>query len=856
MNKTITKKVSKKTKRNKKQVQETLLLVGIGSSAGGLVAIEKLFMNIKNDPSLAISFVIISHMDPKRHSYLVEIISNYTSMKIKEIDNEEIIQPQHIYVIPPDKTLIVKNHHFHLAARRKDIGTINNFFDSLAIEFKNKCIGIILSGTGSDGALGLQTISKNNGLTIVQDPKSSSFSSMPQSAIDTGVIDHVIKAEEISKEITSYYQYLQSGSIIENNSKKELDFLHDIYSIIKKTTGIDFTDYKSNSIIRQINRHMIQNKFKNNNLYIKFLKESDAETQTLSKLLLIGVTQFFRDPESFLFLGKHVISKILSEKKNNESIRIWVCGCSTGEEAYTLAIIFKDLLTKLNSKREIKIFATDVNETSIIFARKGNYPLSAQKDISPSHLAKYFNKQENSLQIKDEIRNMIIFATHNIATDPIFSNIDLTSCRNLLIYLDTKLQKTVIPLLIYSLNQDGHLFLGHSESLGVSSKYFKQISPKHKIFQINIKRDKQLTLIQSFNSITTGPVYKQEKGVFPTDEKSLQKIVSKIILESYSPSGVVINKDNDIIYYHGKTSAFLETNTGKVNMNIFNLIIDDLRTAIDVAVENARSHSKVITSEEVQVEKNNKTILFKVTVSPLAELDEDFEASDNHLLLVLFEKSILSKNLVSSKDLAGNSSIALKKEIKSTKIFYENKLKNLEIQSDNSLKKLDGIQTVNEELQSSNEELETSREELQAIYEELQNVVSEQETKLKTLSDASDDMSNLLASTEIGTIFLADDLKIKRFTPAVRKIVNLNSADIGRSITDFASALNYKDLGLDIKKVLKELTSSDSFITNENETTFHMRIHPYHTVDNRIDGVVLTFVDITDYEHFLQNESV
>jgi len=852
------KKIAKKSKSSKivkSKIDKTpvRLIVGIGSSAGGLEALEQLFMNMNLDLDKDITFVIIAHLDPKRHSYLVELIAGYTSMNVKEAEENEKILPHHVYVIPPNETLSIVKGDFHLKPKKKlsaPINSIDIFLNSMAIEYKNRCIGVVLSGTGTDGALGLQEIGRNNGLTIVQDPKNSKFSAMPKEAIKAGTIDHVLSADEIPKQILNYYDYLLSDINFDENSKKETSFLRQIYSIVQNVMGIDFTDYKSNSIIRQVNRHMIKHKIKDNVSYLKMLERYRDETKAIANSFLIGVTQFFRDPEAFLYLSKNTIPQIFKEKKDNSPIRVWVCGCSTGEEAYTLAILFKEFMSKNDISREVKIFATDINEESIKFARKGNYPANIQDDIAPQLLSKYFIKEQENFQIKNEIRRMIIFATLNIIIDPIFSNIDLTSCRNLLIYFDTKLQKKIVPLLIYSLNQNGHLFLGHSESLGSNATYFKQTSQKHRIFQINIEKKMQLALIESFNTSIPRSTHSIDGREQSLHEINLQKIVSQTILDHFSPSGVVINKENEVVYYHGKTTPYLEADTGNVDMNIFSLLNEELRSSVDSVIRKSRSQSKIAHLKNLRFRSD----LLNITVSPLLDIQEGTTKKVFPFYLILFEKipDILSSDNTNKKDNSDfQNSIELKNQMTSTKIFYENKLKNLEILNDKLLTQIDATQTTNEELQSSNEEIETSREELQAIYEELQNVVSEQDEKLKKLVEASDDMSNLLASTEIGTIFLADDLIIKRFTPAAKKIVSLSPQDIGRSITDFASALNYKKLDLDIKKVLKELISFDRYITTESNATYHMRIHPYRTVENRIDGVVLTFVDITEYERFI-----
>jgi two-component system CheB/CheR fusion protein len=724
------KKIPSKKTIKKKNLK---FIVGIGSSAGGLEALEHFFKNISAKSGA--SFVVVSHLDPKRDSYLIELISNYTSMSVGEVKEGESLQPNFVYVIPPNKTMIVKDGVFHLNSKEKSKSTnhsIDTFFISMAKDFKSRCVGIILSGSGTDGAQGMLEITKQNGLTVVQTPESSKFDAMPLAAIKNGNIEHILDVDEIPKAISSYYKYLQSGPIFDEESNNDKHLLSQVYSIIKDVTAVDFTEYKRNSIIRQIHRHMNKNNFKNEADYIKFLSKSKLETRVIANSILIGVTKFFRDPGSFLYLSKYVIPQIFESKKEKEVLRIWVCACSTGEEAYSIAILFKEQNEKNKTSKNVKIFATDINAESISFARKGRYPLAINKDISQKRLEKYFVKKDNSYQIKNEIREMMIFATHDITVNPTFSNMDLTCCRNLLIYLNSKLQNKTMALLTYSLDKGSFLFLGHSESIGESSKCFKTLSQKHKIFQMNIEKSDQFALIEPHIAQKIRMAQSYDGKILSNQTIHLREIVSSLILKSFAPCGVVINKENNIIYYHGKTSEYLEADTGKVDMNIFNLLREDLRFDVGLALDNSRKESKVIHSEDINLEINKHSRIIKLIVAPLVEPVDIQSNQEFTLQLILFKK--LPNNIIINKVATKSSdkrqdSAKYKKEIEAMKLFFENKVKNLEVAQEDFLLQIDKLQTTNEELQSSNEELETSGEELQAIYEEFYKILSQSRMK-------------------------------------------------------------------------------------------------------------------------------
>lgn len=849
---TSNKKVLKKSKSTKKTLspnKKDFFIVGIGASAGGLKAFKLFFDNTPSNSGMA--FIIVQHLDPEHKSLLRELIAEHTKMKVSEISDGMNIQPNNVYIIPPKKNLKIFHNTLQLigiAKQRAPIRPIDSFFHSLAEDKKNKAIGIVLSGTGSEGTLGLQEIRKGGGIAIVQDPKSAQFDGMPLSAIAAKTADYILLPEQMPAKLIQYVK--KNNSKISGNQSELVipteNQLKKIFMVIRYQTGYDFSSYKTNTIIRRITKRIVLNQITSIDDYIHFLQTNPLEVEKLYKDFLIGVTSFFRDEEVFGCIREKVIPPLLEKSKEKQELRIWVCGCSTGEEAYSLAILFSEALEKNKKHLKVLIFATDIDKEAIKFARTGIYPESIAANVNPEQLSKYFTPNEHGYQVKRETREMVVFAHHNVIKDPPFSKMDLITCRNLLIYMNSDLQKKIIPIFHYSLNGDGILVLGTSESLGDYSNLFSVFDNKIKIY----KKKRNITLRK------TNREFELTHILYPTSTKlsmqnlnskkkiDISNITEKILLNNYAPPYVIIDKNNDILYFSGNTGLYLEPPKGEARLNILEMAKNGLKIDLKNAISKVRISKKEVRTNEVEVKVNDHFQPINLIVKPLLSKEIDLGA-----LIIIFEtakeSSVKSNGLKSKREKVFDIS-DLQKELKITREHLQTAIDELEISNENLQTTNEEFQSSNEELQSTNEELETSREELQSVNEELITMNTELQDKIEQLSQANDDLNNLLRSIEVATVYLDRDLKIKRFTPAATKIFNLIPSDIDRSVTHLSSNLLYKELADDVKYALKTLAVKSVEVPATDSTWYGMRIIPYRTAENIIEGVLVTFVDITE----------
>ena len=833
-------------------------IVGIGASAGGLEALEGFFSHMPSDSNIA--FVVVQHLSPKHKSIMGSLLKKHTKMKILEVEDGMVVKPNHIYLNPPSKNMVIINGTLQLMELEKGHFVnlpIDHFFRALSQDQAEKAICIILSGTGTDGTLGAKAIKGGGGMTMVQTEKQAKYDGMPRSAIDTGLIDYILPLEKMPEELVKYIQhpYIEGPENIGINKQQFQNYLQKIFVLIRSETGHDFSNYKQNTIRRRIERRLAVHQIDDIAEYIRFIQQTPMEVKTLFKDLLITVTNFFRDPESFEVIEKKVIPQILKNVSGDSPVRCWVPGCATGEEAYSIAMLLVESIEKSKKHTNIQIFATDIDEDAIEFARMGIYPDSIAADVTPERLKRFFIKDDNVYKIKKQIRDMVVFATQNLITDPPFSKLHMVSCRNLLIYMDQVLQKKILPLFHYTINQDGVLFLGSSESIGEYADLFSPISAKWKIFKrkgIVLEGDLGYPKIPFYD--TTVPYQKGDEGKI-LREADIRDLAQKVILEEYSPSCVIINNKYEILFFSGDTNKYLSPPVGEPTFNILKMAREEIRYKLSNALHKAIKQKTNVLVENLRVRQNGNYLTIDMIIRPITEPKDQ-----TGLVMVVFnnktqiETTNKKQKKLPEKKAESQRIVALEQELQSAKEYLQTTIEELETSNEELKSTNEELQSTNEELQSTNEELETSKEELQSTNEELITVNSELQNKVDELSQANNDINNLLASTEIATIFLDNNLLIKRYTPSITKIFNLIQSDINRPISDITTNITYDEIFKDAQDVLSTLIRKEIDIKNKDNNWYSMRIAPYRTIENVIDGVVITFVDITEVKNVFEEK--
>jgi two-component system, chemotaxis family, CheB/CheR fusion protein len=823
-------------------------IVGIGASAGGLEAFEQFLSSVPDNSGMA--YVIIQHLDPNQKGMLPELLQRITKMKVFQVKDRMTVMQDCVYVIPPNKSMSISNGVLHLSESVEERGLrlpVDFFLRSLADDRQEKSIGVILSGMGSDGSSGIRAIKERNGIVMVQEPSTAKFDSMPRNAIDAVLVDIVAPAKELPERLHDFFNKIPVIKSEKEIGIQERSALEKIIILLRIHTGNDFSLYKKNTIYRRIERRMIVHKIDDIATYAKFLQENPKETTILFKELLIGVTNFFRDPAVWEKLKEEILPTLIAKQEVGTVLRAWVPGCSTGEEAYSLAIVFKEALEKINPHGGIslQIFATDLDNEAIEIARRGIYPENIANDVSQIRLNRFFNKTDEGFRANTEIREMIVFAQHNIVMHPPFTKLDILSCRNLLIYMDAELQKKLIGLFYYSINPGGLMVLGSSETIGTQNQHFETEDTKLKIYKRAIIDLKHVSL--DFPSSFSRPKSVDAVIHAPSDpSQNIEMLANQLLLQYFSPPGVLVNENGDIIYISGRTGKYLEPAVGKANLNIFAMLREGLRKEFPSAFHKAVSTKEQVVLHNIKVGTNGSTQIINVNIQWL-----DKPEPLNGLVMIIF-RDIQDISDIKPKAKSANKSLnliqqsELEEELNRTreemqKTFEEMQTSQEELKSAN-----EELQSTNEELQSTNEELTSSKEEMQSLNEELQTVNAELQTKVDDFSRVNNDMKNLLNSTEIATLFLDKDLNIRRFTNQATKIFKLIKSDIGRPFTDLVSDLIYTDLVADANEVLKSLVFIKKQIPTKDGRWFSIRIMPYRTYDERIDGLVMTFFNITD----------
>jgi two-component system, chemotaxis family, CheB/CheR fusion protein len=819
-------------------------IVGLGASAGGLEALEKFIAQVPADSGIA--FIVVTHQHPGHLSMLPELLQKHTHMHVELARDGAVVKPNHAYLSPSEGYLAILNGVLHVM-EPEDTGLlrlpVDYFFRSLAEDQKERAIGIVLSGTGSDGTLGVKAIKGAAGMTMAQEPQSAKYSGMPSSAIATGLVDYILPVEHMPRQLLRYVKgsYL---AIAEPEVADELELpepMQKINVLLRLRTGHDFSAYKPNTIRRRIERRINIHQLKGPLQYLQLLQDNPNELDLVFRELLIGVTHFFRDPEAFDMLSKAVLPEMLAGRSDGSAVRVWVAGCSTGEEAYSLAILIQEGMNRLKRHFAVQIFGTDLDNKAIETARAGFYPEGIVRDVRPQRLERFFIKEDGGYRVKKEIREMVIFATQNVLKDPPFTKLDLIACRNLLIYFKPDAQRRLLELFHYAMNPRGVLFLGSSESISNLGDRFTMANKKWKIFNRKGATIGSHSMPQDFSpaapATEVGP--KAEKdGVEAGRKLPLLLVIEKMLLKSFVPASVIVNDRGDIVYIHGRTGDFLEAAAGQPRLNILEMAREGLRVELSTALRRAANQKGPVVHESVRVKTNGDFSSVRLTVVKLVEPE-----AIRDLILVMFQikpevKPVAGKKAAKSSPKAPPDAVlALERELQYTKETLQSTVEELETSNEE-------LKSTNEELQSVNEELETSKEEMQSLNEELQTVNAQLEAKVEDLGEANDDMQNLLNSMEIATIFLDPDCKIKRFTVEATKLVNLISTDVGRPLADLASNLDYAELQSDAAEVLRKLVPRRREVRTESGDWREVRISPYRTTENVIDGLVLTFVDI------------
>ncbi|MFA5181567.1 MAG: chemotaxis protein CheB [Syntrophales bacterium] len=846
-------------------------IVGIGASAGGLAAFEAFFsaMPANVDPGMA--FVLVQHLAPDHKSILTDLIRRYTRMQVYEVQDGMAVQPNCTYIIPPNRDMAFLNGTLQLLEQTSFRGMrlpIDFFFRSLAQDQRERAICIVMSGTGSDGTQGVRAIKGEGGMVIVQNPESTEYDGMPRSAIATGLVDYVLPVAEMPAQLISYVAHAfnkRIHQVLLPPAPRVEDALKKICILLRAQTGHDFSQYKQNTMVRRVERRLAVHQIDRLDGYVRYLQQNPAEVEALFRDLLIGVTNFFRDPEAFAALDEQVIKQLFAGKPEGAAVRVWSLGCSTGEEAYSLAILLQERMEAMKQTFKVQVFATDIDSRAIDVARAGAYPANIAADVSPERLARFFsqNQEGGVYRITKGTRDLLVFSKQDVIKDPPFSKLDLISCRNLMIYMSGDLQKKLIPMFHYALNPGGVLFLGTSETVGEFIDLFAPVDRKWKLYQR--KEDPRGVYRRTLGGFVP-PLTKEEDRSAPKPATAGHREASKIpvrelaeqaLLHEYTPASVVVNEGGDILYIHGRTGRYLEPAPGDAGMNIAKMVREGLRRELVTALHKSATFKETIIYPDLRVKTNGDFINVNLTVRPLTARPEATVAPI--LFLVSFEDAPAALPVRPGQtegtdsgavDAPADSDVRvarLEQELRAKEEYLQTTLEEMETSNEELKSSNEEMQSVNEELQSTNEELETSKEELQSVNEELGTVNSELQTKVSELSRANNDMNNLLAGTGVGTVFVDHQLRIRRFTPAATQLINLIQTDVGRPVGHIVSNLrDYDRLLEDTQAVLDTLIPKELEVQIKGGNWYLLHIRPYRTLENVIEGAVLTFFDITE----------
>jgi two-component system CheB/CheR fusion protein len=821
---------------------EPLAVVGIGASAGGIRALQTFFQAVRPVPGIV--FVVVMHLPPERESVLPQVLQTYTTMKVQQVVERVRMTPDHVYVIPP-------NRHLHLADGYLEVSDfdeprwrsapIDIFFRTLA-EVHPDGIGIVFSGSGTDGTVGLQAIKECGGITMVQLPEEAEFDSMPRSAIATGLIDFVLPAAELAAKVVELHQYGLPPRLsleAEDLPASETDVLRRILVWLQVNTGHDFSGYKNSTVLRRIERRMRVTQVDSHSAYLEYLRHTPLEARVLLKDLLISVTHFFRDPAAFDALQQQVIPRLFEDKTPGETIRAWVAGCATGEEAYSIAMLLLEQADAAEHRPEIQLFASDPDEDALAFAREGVYPAAVAADVAEVRLQRFFVREGAYYRVRKDLRDTVLFASHSLLKDPPFSQLDLISCRNVLIYFQRELQDKVYELFHYALKPQGYLFLGSAESIEGGSKLFQEVDKVHRLYR-------RLSLVHGTMRLPDLPLNTEILGrkpspgtrrVSPQQEASVAE-QHRLALEAQAPPSLLVEADSTIAHISETANRYLQLSAGMPSLNLIRTILPELRLEMRTALFRALEHQQSTTTAPLPAEVRGQQRLVQLFVSP----------APGGQVLVMFIDTPVPEFGSPPAEVSDESDWPLRQmemELETTKVQLQSALESAETQQEELRAANEELQSINEEYKSTLEELETSKEELQSINEELKTVNQELKNKVEDLSQANNDLQNLMASTDVATLFVDRQLTIRLYTPSLTQIFNIVPTDQGRPLEHVTHRLVYADLIRDIRHVLNTLVPIEREVAQNDERYYLMRLTPYRTMEDRIDGVVVTFIDIT-----------
>jgi two-component system CheB/CheR fusion protein len=849
--------------------RKDFFVVGLGASAGGISALREFFTHVPADSGMA--YVVIMHLSPQHESNLSAVLQNHVAIPVTEVTATVKVEPNHVYVIPPTKYLVMVDGVIRLTQPERPRGghtSIDLFFRTLAQHYGKDAVAIVLSGTGADGTLGLGRVKEEGGFVIAQDPAEAEYSDMPRSAIATDLVDLVLPVAEMPDKLRALRDgalRLPLPSIDEPEAEVpsyEVDegALREILTLVRLRTGNEFQQYKRPTLLRRIMRRMHVHELSDLRGYLLFMRERPDEVAALMRDLLITVTSFFRDHDSFEFLEKEIIPQLFAGKGPNDQVRVWSVGCATGEEAYSLAMLLAQHRATLLDAPRIQVFATDIDDRAIAQARECRYPGTLSVDVPPERLRQFFIKDGDHYQLKKELRDTVLFASHNVLRDPPFSKVDLISCRNLLIYLNREMQERTLEIFHFALRSDGYLFLGSSESAEIVPALFAQTDKKHRVY----RRRPALGLIgTAAPSLALGKWHVKLPEVGGDGRAQSAGKLHEEVVEQFAPPSVLVNEEYDVVHMSAHVGRYLQLSGGELSRNLMKLVHPDLRLDLRAALLTAKNLADGAAAESrrisVEIDGQKRSVNLSVR-----SVDGDHETARG-FLLVIFDETVEAATLgpqAAQRESDGLDIVRqLEIELQRTKDQLRVTIEQYETSTEELRASNEELQAINEELRSATEELETSKEELQSVNEELTTVNQEYKDKIDEIGRANGDLQNLMASTDIGTIFLDRSMRIKLFTQPAQVLFNITPADVGRPLEHFSHKLDYPTLGRDAVEVLRTLQATEREVHSSEDNWYLARMAPYRTLDDKIDGVVLTMVDITnrkrsEEQHLRQTETL
>lgn len=831
---------------------EDFPIVGIGASAGGLKAFEAFFDALPH--SNGIAFILVQHLDPHHESELAELLQSHTHLNVSQVEDQVAVSPNHVYVIPPGKSLTIQDRLLHLEEPHQPRGhrtPIDDFFRSLAVDRTEHAACIILSGTGSDGTLGLKSIKEKGGVVMVQDPAEAEYDGMPRSAIASGLVDIIAPAAQLARKLLEYTHHanrIQLPLHEQEIPEDHVDLVQKILTQVRTQIGHDFSSYKRATIMRRLQRRMQVNGVEEMAAYLDLLRDSREEASALFRDFLISVTNFFRDPDAFAALEREVIPQLFRGKGAGEAVRVWVPGCATGEEAYSIAMLLCEEAEKYLPRPEIQVFASDLNDEALAFARAGCYPDTVGADMLPSRLARYFVHEEQGYRIKRSLQDIVLFAQHNLLEDPPFSRLDLISCRNLMIYLDREVQRQIFTLFHHVLRPDGYLFLGGSETPDGVNPLFKAVHKSHRIYQRQPGSSKLLhPPFLSLNTSETAPAATVQKG---EDLPHLGDIHRELMLQRYAPPSLIVDDNFEIRYIFGNAGRYLHRTEGKPTHNLLDNVSKELRIELRTALFQCFNHGKSSEPRRVLLQPEDERQAITLQVEPIRRDDLQAEMALIILEPLSLEEDDTDAELQNERTYDDRVVEQLEDELQRTQHSLQTLVEEYETSNEELKASNEELQSTNEELRSTTEELETSKEELQSTNEELHTVNQELKAKIEELSRANSDLQNLMESTEIATLFLDGELCLQRYTPEATELFHIVPSDLGRPFSHISHKFDYDDLAGMAQRVLRRLEMIEDEVQGKTGRWFVLRMLPYRSVEDRIEGVVATFVDITEQKQY------